>query len=118
MDNRTRVFTLILVMTVVAVGAVGIALAVLYKVALGEQRARLVETAQSQARLMEAVARFDKQHSADAPGGAFAATISQVREAHKQFRGFGETGEFTLAKREGDRIVFLLSHRHADMNNP
>ncbi len=118
-DHRTRVVTLILVMTVVAVGAVGIALAVLYKVALGEQRARLVEIAQSRARLMEAVARFDAEHSAaDVPGGAFAATISQVREAHEQFRGFGKTGEFTLARREGDQIVFLLSHRHADLSDP
>ena len=117
MDNRTRVFALILVMTLVAVGAVGIALAVLYRVALGEQRARLVEIAQSQARLMEAIARFDVQHSADVPGGPFAATISQVRAAHEQFSGFGETGEFTLARREGDLIVFLLRHRHADLSD-
>ena len=34
------------------------------------------------------------------------------------FQGFGETGEFTLSKREGDQIVFLLSHRHDDHQTP
>ena len=28
------------------------------------------------------------------------------------------TGEFTLARREGDQIVFLLNHRHYDLDNP
>jgi signal transduction histidine kinase len=30
----------------------------------------------------------------------------------------GNTGEFTLAKREGDQIVFLLKHRHEDVGSP
>ena len=30
----------------------------------------------------------------------------------------GRRGEFTLAWREGDQIVFLLRHRHSDLDNP
>jgi PAS domain S-box-containing protein len=77
-----------------------------------------VETAQSQARLIEAVARFDATYSRDYPGGAVEATLAQIVDAHKHYKGFGKTGEFTLAKREGDHIVFLLSHRHFDLENP
>jgi PAS domain S-box-containing protein len=36
--------------------------------------------------------------------------IMQV--AHEHFRGFGQTGEFSLARREGDLIQFLLHRRH------
>jgi PAS domain S-box-containing protein len=77
------------------------------------QRALLIEVAQSQARLLEAVARFDMRWSSDFPGGALDATLSQLRDANANYRGFGETGEFTLARRAGERIEFLLSHRHA-----
>jgi len=89
----------------------------LYRTALEGQRARLVETAQSQARLMEAIARFDRIHAVHDPDRPpFESTLSQIRDAHENFKGFGETGEFTLARREGNQIVFLLSHRFADLN--
>jgi len=45
------------------------------------------------------------------------ATLSQVIDAHKQYKGFGETGEFTLAKRQGDNIVFILDQRHSGLQN-
>lgn len=91
---------------------------ILYHAALDEERSRLVETAQSQARLMEAVARFNEVYSLDYPEGSRAATIVQIKDAHERYLGFGETGEFTLARRVGDDIVFDLSHRHFDMDKP
>jgi PAS domain S-box-containing protein len=119
MDERRRILMLLITMTAVAIGVGGVMLLTLYGASFEQQRERLVETAQSNARLIEAVARFDATHSAqDIPGGPFAATISQIRDAHKRFRGFGKTGEFTLAKREDDQIVFLLSHRHYDLEDP
>ncbi len=106
-------------MAFIAIGIAGTSIFILYKAAFAEERARLVETAQSQARLIEAIARFDKKFSSFSPlGGSFEATIYQIREAHENFKGFGQTGEFVLAKREGDDIVFLLSHRHHDLNQP
>jgi PAS domain S-box-containing protein len=119
MVDRKRVFLLVSVMAVVAIAVGGMAINVLYKTAIVEERARLIETAQSQARLMEAVARFDQQFSQhDNQQGAVAATISQIVDAHERYQGFGATGEFTLARREGDQIVFLLSHRHDDLDEP
>lgn len=112
--DRRRVLAIsILIMMLVAVAVGAIFLVELYRTAFEQQRGRLVEIAQSRARLIEAVMRFDEQYSADdIPGGAWTATLSQIEDAHSRFSGFGETGEFTLARREGDQIVFLLSHRH------
>jgi PAS domain S-box-containing protein len=89
----------------------------LYNRAFEVHRAHLVETVQSQARLMESVARFDARNER-APTEAIEATLSQIREAHKRYEGYGETGEFTIARLEGDRIVFLISHRHQTSEQP
>ncbi len=118
MPERRIILLLILIMTFVSVTVAGVSTYTLYRAAFAEQRARLVETAESQARLIEAVARFESLHDEDAhPEGWVAATLSQVIDWHKQYKGFGKTGEFTLAKRSGDQIVFLLSHRHFDLDN-
>ena len=95
-----------------------VSIGILYRTAIREETTRLSETAKSQARLIEAVARFDKKYSADYPSGAKQATLTQIREAHSEYKGFGITGEFTLAEKKGDQIVFLLRHRHYDLDNP
>ncbi len=98
MGNR-RILLLILIMVVITVITSGVALGVLYDTAFEEKRRDLVHTARSQARLMEAMARFDRKFSQrDHPQGAAAATISQIVDAHESYEWFGETGEFTLAR--------------------
>jgi hypothetical protein len=72
-----------------------------------------VDTVKRQARLIESVAHFDHQFSAsDIEGGAEQATLSQIRQVHNKFTGFGDSGEFTLAKLEKGVIKFLLRHRN------
>jgi signal transduction histidine kinase len=118
MGERRRLFFLILIMTSVSLVVGGMAMLVLYRAAIEQTRERLVVTAQSQARLIEAVARFDEEYSNDYPEGSEAATLAQIRDAHEQYQGFGETGEFTLARREDKDIVFVLRHRHLDLADP
>jgi len=120
MTERRRILLFSIgIMAVVSLSAAGIAIYVLYRAAFEVHKARLEEVAVSRARLIEAVGRFDAQFSQDDfPGGAREATLSQVVEAHENFQGFGETGEFTLARREGDEIVWLLRHRHGDLEVP
>jgi len=118
MGPRKRVLLLIGIMAVISIIVESVAIGMLYRTALKEERARLEETAKSQARLIEAIARFDKRYNVDYPQGPKEATLSQIIDAHNHYRGFGRTGEFTLSKREEDRIVFLLSHRHLDLQNP
>jgi PAS domain S-box-containing protein len=103
----------------IVAGAIGMAaVSILYYTAFEEERQRLVEITQSQARLMEAVARFNQTHSRDYLEGSRAASLSQIKEAHKHYEGFGKTGELMMAERQGDKIVFLWKHRHAEPDTP
>jgi len=97
--DHKRVVFLTLIMVVACASIISITMIILYDIHIEEVQARLVVTAQSQARLMEAVARFDAVYSKDYPGGSEKATLSQIINAHRDYKGFGETGEFTLAKR-------------------
>ncbi len=80
-----------------------------------QQQKRLIEIAQSRARIIEAMARSDMKHTV---GEVFSNTLNQLIDAHNHYQGFGKTGEFTLAKREGEQIVFLLRHRHSTLEKP
>jgi signal transduction histidine kinase len=120
MTERRRILLFSIgIMAAVSLSAAGIAIYALYWAAFEVHKAGLEEVVLSRARLIEAVGRFDVQFNrSEFPGGAREATLSQVVEAHENFRGFGETGEFTLARREGDEIAWLLSHRHGDPEVP
>ena len=121
MSERKRVFLLVLIMVVVSVIVTWATIAMLYRAAFTEEKARLVETAQSQARLIEAIARFNAAHYKKwhpHVGSPVEATLSEIVDAHEHYGGFGETGEFTLSRKEGNNIVFLLSHRHHDLDKP
>jgi len=116
---RRRLLILILIMTIVTLVITGITIFILYNVSFEQSRDRLVEIVKNQARLIEAIARFDATYSEqDYPGGSVEATLSQIIDAHEHYEGFGETGEFTLARHEGNNITFLLSHRHAEGKRP
>ncbi len=96
-----------------------VTITLLYHTAFEEEAARLSEITQTQARLIEAVARFDQLYSADDhPQGSTGATLSQIIDAHKPNNGFGQTGEMTLARREKDQIIWILTHRHLDFDAP
>jgi len=119
MTEKRRIIALVIIlaMTIVIVGSTAITL--LYRAAITEETTRLIETAQSRARLIEAIARHENAWAELVhPEGAEAATLAQVIEGHEEFIGFGKTGEFTLAHREKDSIVFLLSHRHSILTTP
>ena len=68
MSERKRFLLLIIIMATASAIVAGITMSMLYRTAFNEEKARLVETAQSQARLIEAVARFDAAHEITDPG--------------------------------------------------
>ena len=116
MSERKRIFLLVSIMVASSLIVAGIAIGTLYHAAIDEERERLLETVQSQARLIEAVARFDATHNESAvPGGARAATLQQIYEAHQNYEQSGRTMEFTLAEQKGNTILFLLRHRHGGL---
>mgnify|MGYP005634368881 FL=1 len=119
-DDRLKItYISILVMTIIAVAVGGVTVFTLHKAGMKSQENRLIEYVESQARMVEAILAFDARHSAqDHPLGAEGATIAQVIEAHESFKGFGETGEFSMAKRDGDQIIFVLRHRNFQIEKP
>ena len=111
-SRRQIELRVILILSVVTLAVIATAFTFLYSTALRDQTAALVELAQSQARLMEAVAKYDAFfQSSDVEGAARAATLSQITESHRRYQGFGETGELVLAERRNNQIVFLLPTR-------
>jgi len=113
-----RISSLAFIMATIAMVIGCVAILVLYSTAYEVKRQDLIQMAQSQARLIEAVARFDRKFSAsDLPGGATAATIFQVKDAMSVYKGFGETGEFVLGRKKVDQIDFLLPHRHHPLDS-
>lgn len=118
MAGRKTFILLAAIMVALCVVSVGITIPILYRQELDNNRARLRVSTANQARLIEAIARYDKHWNTEYPGGFEAATLSQIADAHQNYAHFGKTGEFTLARREGDQIVFLLRHRHSVVEQP
>ena len=113
-SNRT-IILLMLIMIFVAMVIGGAAIGILYNTAFEEKRASLIQTVQSQARLIEAISH---REIAERPTGALGAIIEQISQAHKNYRSMGRTGEFILARRDGDQIAFLIRNRHFDKDKP
>jgi PAS domain S-box-containing protein len=97
---------MVAVSLLVGAGAIGL----LYKTAISEEKNRLLEIVSSAARLMESIAAFDAQYSQDYPGGNEQATFDQVFEAFDRTDWQGQTGQFVVGRRKGNRITFLYRH--------
>ena len=107
-------YQLIAIMAVIVIGITGLSVTGLYHVGLEQQQQRLVEIVKSRAEMIKVMAQHEagyETHGND-PKAIAADVLTQVMYAHDQFRGFGKSGEFTLAKRNGAEIRFLLRHRH------
>ncbi len=85
----------------------------LYQVSFDMQRDRLMDIVYSQKHLIESVALFDSKYSTnEIEGGAFEATLLQVKDAHLNNVNFRETGEFLFAQLKKNKIHFLMKVRH------
>jgi PAS domain S-box-containing protein len=118
MTERARVLVLVLIMTIALLLTTGITIWILYRTAFDEARGRLVETVGSQARLIESVARYNEYYEQRAGEESNEAELQELMDEHLRREGFGDTGEFTLARREGDSIVFLLESRRFERERP
>jgi len=110
---------LFLILIVITLTSSGLFTYLLYETAFETQRERLRETVQSQASLIDAIARFNAVHHENEDHEvAEEATLDLIKDSHKRYIGFGRTGEFTLAKKEGKTIRYLLTHRHSENHKP
>lgn len=118
MVEYKRIALLILVMSAVVAVATATAIGLLYRTAYERERLHLIGNVQSQARMMEAMARFDESIRDLHPGTAGSATLTQIRDAYSRQVGLSGTAELTLGRRAGDQIVFLMRHRHEETGWP
>ncbi len=115
MTEHTRIVWLIVVMMVAVTVSTAVAITVLYRTAFEQVRAHLIQTAEDQAHLIDAVARFDQQHQGGSAGASGAATLSQIQTAfhHYPSKGQGEFG-FPLFTDFRHRLVEAQTGFHAD----
>ncbi len=103
-----------MVIVLAAVGAVSMIM--LYRAAIQEQKERLSEIARSMVSHYEEVFPAEG-HPADTLGGTLdTATFHDFLELHTHYLTNTNTGEIVVARRENDRLVFLLnkgSHKEA-----
>ncbi len=110
MTEHTRIVWLIVVMMVAVTVSTAVAITVLYRTAFEQVRAHLIQTAEDQAHLIDAVARFDQQHQGGSAGASGAATLSQIQTAFHHYPSKGQIGEIAVAQKQGDKIVYLVTH--------
>ncbi len=105
-----RMVTLISVISVCVLGAAFSAIGLLYKAGYENQSRQLQLSVISQKELIAAVGRFDAQNSRDDhAGGSLGGTLSQVIDAHNQYRLSGKTHSFLFIERAlGDFAVILV----------
>lgn len=109
--EKKQFLYLLLIMFVVAIVIAMTSILALHQHQKQEHIEKLTQIAKGRARIIESVAKFDQKYYQNYPNGAREATLDQFIEAHKNFSGFGKTGEFLLAEKQDEKIVFILQHR-------
>ncbi len=110
MTESKRIFWLIVIMMVAVTVSTAVAIGLLYETAFELERKHLIQNVDDQAHLMEAVAQFDRLSSGSDLAGSEAATLSQIIRAYDHYPSYGQLAEITVAQREDDRIVYLVTH--------
>lgn len=112
--NRSQYFLIFITILIVITVSV-VTFSLLYQEAVKDQHQRLVDTVKIKTALIQSVAEFDSRYSVDDhPEGSAAATLSQIIAAHqKSGHQIGRTGEWLVAKLEGEQIHFLVPFRHS-----
>jgi signal transduction histidine kinase len=120
MSERARILaSSIAIMVTVSVCVVAVTLVILDRVSFRQHRDRLVQMVQHRARILEEVSAFATPFGAEQPpAAAEAARLRDILAVFATYGTFGETGELTLARREGNKIVWLVENGRAELKNP
>ena len=110
-------YQLIGVMTFIVLLVTTISIYRLYNIGFEQQKKRLTEIVQGQAVMINGMAEHEMQDHQYSKIDLEKEVLDNLISAHKQFAGFGNTGEYTLAKLDEGKIHFLLRHRHTEVDN-
>ncbi|MDO8454912.1 MAG: diguanylate cyclase [Sulfurimonas sp.] len=110
-------YQLIGVMTFIVFLITTISIYRLYNIGFEQQKKRLTEAVQSQAVMINTIVEHEIQDHKNSKIDIEEEVLKSLMNAHKQFVGFGDTGEYTLARLNKGKIHFLLRHRHTEVDN-
>ena len=113
-DQKRIQVVAISLMIAVSVIVLALTLWMLYQSNFEQRVQGLQAMVRGQVSLIDAVARFDRQHSDDVAGDSREVTLGQVIEGYSRLGGFGESGEFVLGLRRSDQIEFLSEFRFSE----
>jgi len=109
-------YYIILLMAIIIFLVTCISIHRLYQIGIDQQKDRLKEVVESQASMINTIFRHEIDDHNMSIQNVEDEVLHNLIHAHKQFIGFGESGEFTLAKLDNNKIHFLLRHRHNEVN--
>lgn len=118
MSEKRSVLLLVVIMALACAAVTGTTIAVLYRTAFEEQRYILVTIARNHAQMIQEMATKVANLIADDRKQAEAVLLKEITDAHKHLEKIGHTGEFALAKLEGNNIVFLLDNLSHGFDEP
>ncbi|MDH3636062.1 MAG: PAS domain S-box protein [Gammaproteobacteria bacterium] len=113
MIQRQPFNQLFLIMATATLLVSAVSIISLYNTAIEQHRLRLIETVNRQARLIESIAEIDLRQFDNVSKKEQLDIVQKITEAQGGFKKIGESGEFVLARRDNNRIVFLMKLRHA-----
>ncbi len=91
----------------------------LYLAALDQFRLHLIDSVDAQARMIAPLGRIAAHTgSAGSPPPSEELSLEKILETHPEFGGFGQTGEFVLARRDDDQIRFILNRPGVETEIP
>ncbi len=110
--GRERLKYLLIVMTVVVLSVISVSLLLFYRSVYDHYVETLSKNTRSLAHFIETVAKFNTKHAVEGdPQKSFNATLSQIREHHKDDHiGVKRITDMSLALLKEGKMEFLLEH--------
>lgn len=112
-SNRQRFGLLTLLMAVTSLLTLITTVYVLYTEAVNSRRDWLIDVVHNQVGMIEAILDSEKSNAERLHDRDWmASTLTRITQAQTRFKGFGRTGEFVIARQEGNVIRFLIQQRN------
>jgi signal transduction histidine kinase len=123
MNGRKRLVVMIASLIVACAACSGVTILLLYRHTMAQSKLLLISTAQSQVHLIASLLNTRKQWEEVLPDSQtedhfIATTLQPVIAGYRKYQGFGKTGEIVIARREGDKIAFILRRRGQEIMPP
>lgn len=113
-----QILLIIAIMACVTFVTTSLSIWFIYHTSLEQQRKSLIAIGRSQASLIKAIKRFDRQYIENHIDGDWkSATFRQISSALDRSDGLRKTGELVFGHRKGDKIVIIAPSRLEDKDS-